>query len=190
MKKIIKIATVVLTVFSFRPAMAQEGLGLQTYISSVRVLHGSAFSAYGLGGGVKINSRFVVSLSAYLTYPPAFTTTPAVLSNRLYNRDHTAPFEFGASVSYRILEDNPTFYALAGYSFYPPGGALVRGVHLMHAGVGLAPFKGWFDVYPELSIAIPLDPHLTAWEGGNMIHETHVYVPVMFRLTLKAYFDP
>ncbi len=65
-----------------------------------------------------------------------------------------------------------------------------QNINLVHAEVGLAPLKDWFDVYPEMSVVVPLDPHLTVSEGGNSTYPAPAHVPVMYRLVLKAYFVP
>ena len=171
-------------------ANAQEGIGIQTYAATKKPFGENPF-APGLGFGVKVSSRWVVSLNGYIASPPVIVTFSNGSTGDFYNRDHAIPLEYGASVAYRLSDLNPTPYVFVGYSRFPPGG-MSRSIDLVHVGVGLAPFKEQFEfeLYPELSVIFPLNSHLIVSQGGNMTYDYPAYVPVMVRATFKFYIDP
>lgn len=175
-------------------ANAQEGFGVQTYLSPFVNNNGTNnFLPLGVGFGVKIPTHWVVSLNMCIAPVPIIDDRTNTFG---WSYDKwTLPIELGAFIHYRFGDMNPTPYVFVGYSHFPPYGTS-RDINLLHAGVGFAPFKGWFEIYPELSVVVPLQPHryippdpLTI-PYNTPAYGTPVYIPVMIRATIKFYLDP
>ena len=202
--------TVVIS-FCITSANAQEGFGLQTYVLPQKP---SSFviSSLGVGFGIQVYPRWVVSLNGDFAEPLVVINYPdGATAYSTGDIRYTIPLELGASVSYRFNDINPTPYVFVGFSHFSPEGAVFspgdvnmspegevfssgggnRSVDLIHAGIGYAPFKGWwFEIYPELSIGIPLRPHIYVKQGETLFTYTPGYVPLTVRATFKLYFDP
>lgn len=140
----------------------------------------------GLGFGVRILPRWVVSVNA------CFADIPTIKDgDPIYFKTGTPSGqpEYGAFVTYTLIDRNPGVYVLAGYSYYP-NVYLTRYIDLVHVGIGLVPFKWLIRVYPELSLAIPLETHAVRGFPGNVVTDYPIYIPVVLRGTIKIYVDP
>jgi len=197
MKKNLMFAIIPMVLVLAKSADAQEGFGIQWYYyfglhpgEYVRATDGTENSirlgGLGLSFGVRVFPRWVISINASFVEIPTIKDGPPI-----YYRGGTPDFqpEYGASLSYTLIEANPGLYILAGYSYYP-NVFLTRWINLMQIGVGLVPFKWLVRIYPELSIAVPLQSHATRGFSGMMVTDYPVYIPVVLRGTIKIYIDP
>lgn len=168
-------------------ANAQEGLGIQGY-GSLEIPSTFEFTWLGLGFGGRIGTHWVVSAAGYFSNPPVVHDYEG---GGAVNTDlrHVPPFEYGVFIAYRFCELNPSMYVFVGYSRFPQGGMSIP-IDFVHAGVGLAPFRGDAEVYPELSVVAPLHSRLIVPEGGNLFIDVPARVPVMVRLTIKLFVIP
>ena len=172
-------------------AYAQEGFGLQGYFvfTNHHLSHpyNVSYDAVGVGFGVRVLPRWVVSLSADIAHPPTVEEGEGFFSLGTLGN---IPVEYGGLLAYRFSDSNPTLYVYFGYSRFP---ALItdRSINLVHVGIGAAPFtKTFIELYPEISVAVPLQSHMILWPGGNTGSAYHVYVPVTLRFTVKLYITP
>ena len=172
--------------FGFGVVLAQEGFGVKAYIVVPKPSNFSGLSA-GAGFGVRIQHRWVVSLNGNIAWPSAIHEGDGFSSIGTHN----IPVEYGGSLAYRFNDLNPTLYVYFGFSRFP---ALVidRDINFIHAGIGAALFKEKtnFGLYPEISVAVPLESHMILWPEGNFGLAYHVYLPVTLRLTIKLYINP
>ncbi len=161
-------------------AQAQEGIGLQTYITSVGEFNTITVAGLGVGLGAKIAPRIVLSFAYNVSRPPVLGALP--------NTQVEPPLEFACAAAYVFNDSNPSPYVFFGYSHFPKGG-LSAAVEFVHIGLGFAPRDIGFDVYPELSIVVPLHSHLT-WQEKGLPFTYSGRVPVYLRATVKVYFVP
>ena len=177
-----------LLVFGVEVVEAQDGAGVQVY-ASPEIPSAIGVSAFGVGFGMRIFPRVVVSISGYLAHPPVLITFPDGRVESSLDARYEIPLEYGGYVAYRFSDLNPALYVFIGYSRFPQGGMSIP-IDLVHAGVGLAPFKGDAEIYPEVSIVAPLHSQLIAPIGGNFAVDYPGRVPVMLRATIRFYIIP
>ena len=166
-------------------AYAQEGFGLQGYFAFTNHL---SYNALGVGFGIRVLPRWVVSMNADISPTPAIQE-----GNGFYYQGTTinTPVEYGGLLAYRFSDSNSALYVYIGYSRYP---TLItdRDINLVHVGIGVAPFtkKTFMELYPEISVVVPLESHTTILTSGSVGFAYHAYVPVMLRFTIKLYITP
>ncbi len=121
-------------------AQAQDGIGLQTYITSVGEFKGPLIGVggFGAGLGMKVAPQVVISFNAYVAPPPVLVTYSNGSVGTGFSPAYNPPFEFGCGSAYVFNDSDPSFYVFAGYSHVPQGG-MSAGINLIHVGLGLAP---------------------------------------------------
>jgi len=181
LKKYLALTTIFLIISFCGKAEAQEGVGLQFYFPT------TGYFSPGVGFGVRLAHHWVVMVNAQIADIPALKEGNGFVSQGTQN----IPYEYGASVAYRFRDSNPAFYTFIGYSRFPAS-VTDRDLNLMHFGIGAAPIKEGllFQLYPELSVDVPLQTHAILWPEGLSGYAHYVRLPVTGRFTIKLYFDP
>lgn len=165
-------------------AWAQEGFGLEGYLGA-GLNKGTSSGGLGIGLGVKVFPDWSVSLGAGFSVVPGIAEGRAVYTGG--GAGNVGGEELGGSICYKLKKIDPNLFSFVGYSWVSKGG-LNRSLDLIHVGIGYVPFRWFIDLYPELSVVIPLEVH--AFQQDGQFNADPVYIPVMLRVTIKLYVNP
>ena len=165
-------------------AWAQEGFGLQGYLGA-GLNKGTNSGGLDIGFGARALPDWVVSLYGGFSVVSGMTEGKAVYTGG--GAGNVGGEELGGSICYSLKKINPDLYSFVGYSWLSKGG-LNRSLDLIHFGIGYVPFSWFIDLYPELSVVVPLEVH--AFQQDGQFNADPVYLPVMLRVTIKLYVNP